>query len=125
MENPLVTVLMITALGMGLLFLALAFFYGLLSAMARGLKDRALPPPQAPARRHKEAGEEEGGSLAETRLQAAAVAIALARGRVQAPPPGVPVAPAESPGGAQAPSAWWSLHHQRRLASGSSRGRGQ
>ena len=120
-ENPLVTVLMISALGTGLLFLALAFFYGLLSAMARGLKDRALRSPQAPATCPEDAGEEEGRSLAAGRLQAAAVAIALARARVPAPPPGGPVPPA----GAQAPSAWWSLHHQKRLASGSSHRRGQ
>jgi Na+-transporting methylmalonyl-CoA/oxaloacetate decarboxylase gamma subunit len=125
MENPLVTVLMITVLGMGLLFLALAFFYGLLSAMARGLKDRALRSPQAPATCPEDAGEEEGRSLAETRLKAAAVAIALARARVQASPPGGPAPPAEALPATQPPSAWWSLHHQRRLASGSSRGRGQ
>jgi Na+-transporting methylmalonyl-CoA/oxaloacetate decarboxylase gamma subunit len=110
-ENPLATVLVITALGMGLLFLALAFFYGLLSAMARGLADRAPRSPQAPALRHEDSGAEEG------RMLAAAVAIALARARV---PAGGPVPPA----GTQAPSAWWSLHHQKRLASGSSRRRG-
>ena len=113
-ENPLATVLVITALGMGLLFLALAFFYGLLSAMARGLADRAPRSPQAPALHPEDSGAEEG------RMLAAAVAIALARARVPAPPAGGPVPPA----GTQAPSAWWSLHHQKRLASGSSRRRG-
>ena len=120
-EDPLATVLIITALGMGLLFLALTFFYGLLSAMARGLKDRAPRSPRVPATHPEDAGEEEGRLLATARLQAAAVAIVLARARVQAPPPGGPAPPA----GAQVPSAWWLLHHQKRLASGSSRRRGQ
>lgn len=119
MENPLITVLMITVVGMGLLFLTLAFFYGMLTGMARGLRDRARPPQEEPA-----ATAEEAPSSAATPWQAAAVAIALARGRVQSTPPG-PVPQAEAGSGPPPPSAWWSLHHQRRLASRASRGRGE
>jgi Na+-transporting methylmalonyl-CoA/oxaloacetate decarboxylase gamma subunit len=128
-QNPLLTVLMITALGMGLLFLALTFFYGLLAGMARGLRDRAVPPRQEPAPASEDAGEEATSPAAArwqaAGLQAAAVAIALARARVQAPLPGGAAPQAEAPGGPQAPSAWWSLHHQRRLASRASRRRGE
>jgi hypothetical protein len=125
MENPLVTVLMITALGMSLLFLALAFFYGLLAGMARGLKDRDLTLQGERALPTEGAGEE-GPSLAAAGLQAAAVAIALARARVQAPQGGGGAGlQVEGSGGARAPSAWWSLHHQRRLASRTSHRRGE
>lgn len=102
-DNSWITVLTITVLGMGLLFLALAFFYGLLTAMARLLQDRAVVPARPPGT----AGEEEA------RLQAAAVAVALARAGLQAPQSRGPALPAE---GEAAPSPWWSLHHQRRLA---------
>jgi Na+-transporting methylmalonyl-CoA/oxaloacetate decarboxylase gamma subunit len=115
-ENPWITVLMITVLGMGLLFLALAFFYGLLLAMARGLQDRAAAPVEQPALAPADADEEE------SRLQAAAVAIALARTARQSR---FSDAPAVEHGGSRAASPWWSLHHQRRLASGAPQGRGQ
>jgi Na+-transporting methylmalonyl-CoA/oxaloacetate decarboxylase gamma subunit len=124
MDNPLVTVLMITVLGMGLLFLALAFFYGLLSGMARGLKERDRPARQQPARPAAGSGEEEAQSWEAARLQAAAAAIALARARVQAAQPG-PLVHLEGVGGSQAPSAWWSLHHQRQLALRGRPGRGE
>jgi Na+-transporting methylmalonyl-CoA/oxaloacetate decarboxylase gamma subunit len=124
MENPLIIVLMITVVGMGLLFLTLAFFYGLLAGMARGLRDRAAPPDQETAQPAAGAGEE-ATSLEKAQWQAAAVAIALARARVQVPPRSGPTRPAEAPGSAQVPSAWWSLHHQRRLASRAGRGRGE
>jgi Na+-transporting methylmalonyl-CoA/oxaloacetate decarboxylase gamma subunit len=130
MENGLFIVLMITVAGMGLLFLTLAFFYGLLSSMARGLRDRAGPPKQARAEPAVEPGEgapslEEARWRAAAGLQAAAVAIALARARVQALPSSGPGLQAETAGSSQVPSAWWSLHHQRRLASRASRGRGE
>ncbi len=117
-ENSMTTVLMITVLGMGLLFLALVFFYGLLSGMAGVLKDRAVPPRQEAALAPEGAGEE-----AAARWQAAAVAVALARAELQAPLPGSSTLQAEGQGGSHTTSAWWSLHHQRRLASGACRRR--
>lgn len=116
-EDSLVTVLMIAVLGMGLLFLALAFFYALLSGMGRVLRDRAAPPaavsPQAPGH----SGDEEA------RLQAAAVAVALARAGLPPPHSGSPALLAGGQEGAGTASAWWSLHHQQRLASGTCRER--
>lgn len=115
-ENSWITVLMITVLGMGLLFLALAFFYGLLGAMARLLKDRAPAPVERVAPQPAPSGEEVA------RLRAAAVAVALARtglGRPQARHTGAAME------GKATPSPWWSLHHQRRLARQSRQGRGR
>jgi Na+-transporting methylmalonyl-CoA/oxaloacetate decarboxylase gamma subunit len=98
------TALAITAIGMTLLFLTLAFFYGLLSAMARFIEDRrsgsgsvAAVAPDAP-----DAGD------AEAPLRAAAIAVALARAGAE---DGAVSRGAPSPG----PSPWWAAHHQRRL----------
>jgi Na+-transporting methylmalonyl-CoA/oxaloacetate decarboxylase gamma subunit len=100
------TALAITAIGMTLLFLSLAFFYGLLSFMASTIRDRrsgidgaAVAPP---------ANEDQG-----TALRAAAIAVALARANAE-----------ESARSREAPleaqplagtSPWWALYHQRSL----------
>jgi hypothetical protein len=114
-DDPVVVALAITLTGMALLFLALAFFYGLLSFIASALHERERPArtavmgdEPAPDRPAPAAGDE-------LMLRAAAIAVALAR--------------AESEGGlAQAPapladrplSPWWILHQGRRIAAGSS-----
>lgn len=125
-ENPWVTVLMITVLGMGLLFLALTFFYGLLTAMARLLQDRAGARKEhravAPAQPAAEPQSMVSGSEKEARWQAAVVAVALARAGLGAPPSRGSAWSAEAE---TAPSSWWSLHHQRRLVTGSRGGRRQ
>jgi hypothetical protein len=109
LENSLVVVLIISAAGMTLLFLALAFFYGLLTLLTSMARDRAVAEA-VPA----EAGEEAG-----VRLRAAAIAVALAR--AEAEQRGVPAAvmPEDGtiPGGVV--SSWWTLHHQRQVASNS------
>ncbi|MEJ2211094.1 MAG: OadG family protein [Anaerolineae bacterium] len=108
-ENSWMTVLIITVLGMGLLFLALAFFYALLGAMARLLQDRA----EASTAVVTQAVPEAAGGEEEARLQAAAVAVALARAGLGTP--GVRAAAVLAEESAGVPSPWWSLHHQRRL----------
>jgi Na+-transporting methylmalonyl-CoA/oxaloacetate decarboxylase gamma subunit len=100
------TALAITAIGMTLLFLTLAFFYGLLSFMASAIEDRpsgsnsvAVAPPAAKDQ--------------EAALRAAAIAVALARANTdgRAVSTESPLQAEPSPGA----SPWWALHHQRSL----------
>jgi len=110
-ENVLVIALIITAIGMTLLFLALTFFYGLLSLATRVFQDHA-PDPGAVV-------EEENSDDREAALLAAALAVSLARaqGEKNAAMTGLPVMDSPS----MLPSAWWTLHqhHNRNLGSSS------
>jgi hypothetical protein len=114
LENPIVASLVISALGMPLLFLALAFFYAMLSLMTSGIQDRL---PMLASRDEPGDQSEEDEAL----QRAAAIAVAMARadaeGRTSLVHP--PAAAAE----AQTPSPWWLLHHQRQLGAGSNTGR--
>ncbi len=97
-------VLSISAVGMSLLFLALAFFYGLLLLLTSVVRDRGVEPGCATEKGAEPAQDE-------ALLQAAAIAIALARAEAEMAP---------SPDAAALPlpvSPWWALYHQRRLAS--------
>lgn len=100
------TALAITALGMTLLFLTLAFFYGLLSTMARFIEDRR-PGSSDVVATAPDAGD------AGAALRAAAIAVALARSHAEErtvsreAPPQAGSSPDMSP--------WWAVHHQRRL----------
>ena len=110
MENPLVVVLIISAIGMTLLFLSLVLFYGIISLLTAATRER----PSAPER--KTTGAEAKGEVPTDRaLRAAAVAIALARAEAvgQAGKAGSYVSPAS---GDRDVTPWWSLHHQHRLA---------
>lgn len=106
MGESLKVVLMISAVGMTLLFLALAFFSGLLSLLTAAIRDQSPGPERAAA----EPAEDE------MLLQVAALAVALARAESEltTSPTGASVR-----GEAAAPlpvSPWWALHHQRQLA---------
>ncbi len=104
MDDTLLSALLITAIGMSLLFLVLAFFYGLLwllTAVAQGrpaanLQARSPAPGPEPEK--------------EATLEAAAIAVALARARAIRRA-GPPVSPADI----TTADPWWSLHHQRQL----------
>lgn len=117
MENPIVAALVISIIGMPLLFLALALFYGLLSLMTSVLRDSGAPQAR-PAQAEMVPGEDKA------RLQAAALAVAIARaGAEQAPGPAtVAVGDKAAPGQA---SSWWTLHHQRQMTPGRNRRRSQ
>jgi hypothetical protein len=106
MEEPLAVALVISAIGMTLLFLSLVLFYGLLSLLTSVTQKRATSgaSPEAEA-----AGEPE------TMLRAAAIAVAMARAEAE---------PGPSPAGSRATvgiadrgqiSPWWALHHQRQM----------
>jgi len=110
LESSLATTLVITAIGMSLLFLSLILFYGIISLLTAVTRQKPVPPPQgtkSPPER-KEARDNRV-------LQAAAIAIALARSESEASPArhgDVVILPP----GARTVSPWWQLHHQHQLA---------
>jgi len=116
-DNPLIVALGITLAGMTLLFLALAFFYGLLSLISSVLHEGARPPAAAETVDRAATDQPAPPAEAELMLQAAAVAVALARAETEARPAPTP-APADL--AAESLSPWWSLHQGSRMAAGSS-----
>jgi hypothetical protein len=96
MENPLAISLIVSSIGLLLLFLALALLYGLMYLMTTVIKD----PPTAPVGLPEE--------HREVMLRAAAIAVALARADQELRPAGTPAAD-------EIVSPWWALHHQRQL----------
>jgi Na+-transporting methylmalonyl-CoA/oxaloacetate decarboxylase gamma subunit len=113
LEQPLVVVLVVSAIGMTLLFLALAFFYGLLSLMGSVVKDR--PSPSETSTETRAAGEREA------MLRAAAIAVALARAEAEEGAGAVAGLAGTATRGGLGVSAWWALHHQRQLVAGQQR----
>jgi hypothetical protein len=105
--------LVIALIGMTLLFLSLIFFYGLLSLITAVIKDRPTPK-RAQAEVRTSQGER--GIRPEEVLRAAAVAVALARAEAEGGP-GLAMRHGPSETTVESPiSPWWSLHHQRTLA---------
>lgn len=109
MDQDLVAALVISAVGITLLFLALALFYGLLVLLAAVFKGRASAEgggsePSGP-----------GPERADAMLQAAAIGVALARAEADQPA-GLNLVPSEE-ASAAAPSVspWWALHHQHQV----------
>jgi hypothetical protein len=117
LENPLVTALVITAIGVSLLFLSLVLFYGIISLLTAVTRER-------PKKAHDgaNAGEERKDAPGQGALQAAAIAIALARAGAKQGPGALNGVPASAPSERDV-TQWWSLHHQHRLADKRTRGR--
>jgi hypothetical protein len=113
LDNSLLTALIISVVGMTLLFLSLILFYGLLLLLASIFKDKPSSHPQQVV-----VGEDPGngdGEPEDERVRAAIVAVSLARAEVEAVTrTAVMVAP-EGTAAGQPASAWWSLHHQRQI----------
>lgn len=106
MEEPLAVALVISAIGMTLLFLSLVLFYGLLSLLTSITQERATAGASPEA---EPVGE------SETVLRAAAIAVAMARAEAEArPSPAGSAGTAEIAGLGQM-SPWWALHHQRQV----------
>lgn len=116
MDNSLGIALIIAAVGMSLLFLSLAFFYGLLSFLTAAVKDKPKSPAQQAAGREQGKAAEGRGEEKEPRLRAAAVAIALARAEAEAGYSLAATPAMDEPPGDQPVSPWWSLHHQRQMS---------
>ena len=109
MYNPIAAALIISILGMPLLFLALAFFYGLLSLMTSVIGERQAPPA-GPVETEPTPAEDQ------VLLQAAALAVALARAEAEQTSIPGPVS-VEDEAVSRHSSPWWTLHHQRHLTS--------
>jgi Na+-transporting methylmalonyl-CoA/oxaloacetate decarboxylase gamma subunit len=112
MENPLATSLIVTGIGMAMLFAAMALLYGLMLALTALIKEREGRGAAQP-----EAAGEPGGD-GETKRKVAAITVALAR--------------AELERGAHAPprarhgaSPWRQVHHHSLLNHPRDRGRGR
>ncbi len=107
MDNLMVTAIVVSAVGMFLLFVALVFLYGMMYLMTSVLKD-PTPESALPA---EGPGTEAVDETVVWRAAAAAVALARAEHESRSARPSVPGETAE--GGAVSP--WWALHHSRRL----------
>ena len=119
MDNLVVMALVVSAVGMFLLFVALAFLYGLMYLMTAVLKD---PTPE-PAPLAEESGIDAVDKAVVWRAAAAAAAVAaLARAEheLRSARPSAPGETAE--GGAASP--WWALHHSRQLLAEPTKRRG-
>lgn len=107
MENVLVTSLVVSGLGVLLLFLALVALYVVMYLMPSVLREpSAAPKPEKPE-------EDRAPEVESVRLRAAAIAVAVARAVQETSPLGTAVEGEGSvTGGA---SSWWSFHHGRQL----------
>ena len=114
MDNSLLAVLLISAVGMTLLFLFLAFFYGLLALLAAVFKDK--PTTGTEPKAEEGMGDGKGPAVLEDAvLRAAAVAVALARAEAEETSRSSAQAASEEIADGPPVSAWWSLHHQRQI----------
>ena len=109
MDNSVTISLVVSGVGMLMLFLALALLYGLTYLMTALIKDR----PGAGGRKQEAGGErQEAGSR---KRRAAVIAVALARAEQERViPPSVPPIGGEERGGGMV-SAWRAFHQQRQL----------
>jgi Na+-transporting methylmalonyl-CoA/oxaloacetate decarboxylase gamma subunit len=110
MEDPLTTSLIVTGIGMLILFVAMALLYGLIVGMTTLIKDGGEEDVAHPQ------GTVEPTGAEGARNTVAAIAVALARAELERQshalrPPG----PAESP--------WRQVHHQRLLNHPQDRGK--
>ena len=122
MDDPLITALSVTGIGILVLFVALVFLYGLMYLMTEFTKDRT-----------ETGAKEKGGRGVDQqhqgmRRRAAVIAVALARAEQELGGDGRPEAP-----GVASPrhdergrfSPWRAYHHQRQLARNLLRRRGR
>jgi Na+-transporting methylmalonyl-CoA/oxaloacetate decarboxylase gamma subunit len=110
LENSLATALVITAIGMTLLFLSLVLFYGIIALLTAVTREGARKPNGAAV-----AAEELGDAIERRALQAAAIAVSLARAEAEQSRGAFSDVPSLASGGRDV-TPWWSMHHQHRLA---------
>jgi Na+-transporting methylmalonyl-CoA/oxaloacetate decarboxylase gamma subunit len=109
LENSLAIALVITAIGMTLLFLSLVLFYGIIALLTAVTRERPRKPPGGAV-----AVEELGNALERRALQAAAIAVSLARAEAEQSH-GAPGDLPSLASGDRDVTPWWSMHHQHRL----------
>ncbi len=105
MDNPLLLSWIVAGAGLLLLFLALAFLYGLMTLMTALVRDRP----------GEEKGEQEARRQEAMLRRAAAIGVALARAEQET---GLIPAPEK-----EITSPWWTFHHHRQLTSNRHTGR--
>jgi Na+-transporting methylmalonyl-CoA/oxaloacetate decarboxylase gamma subunit len=116
MDDPLTISLVVSGIGMLMLFLALALLYGLMVLMTRmtATRGRIKERPEAES---GEQGSRGAGSRKQEardgRRRAAVIGVALARAEQQLSRAGAPGA--EEAVGSWHVSPWRALHHQRQL----------
>ena len=108
MENPLTTALVVSGIGLLMLFAALAFLYGLIYAMTVIFKDRPGVEKEGSA-----PAAEADGWAARAKRRVAVAAVALARAELES-------SPADSPEVGISP---WGQYHLYRLLGLTLRGR--
>lgn len=114
MDSPVTISLVVSGIGMLMLFLALAILYGLMYPMTALIKDR----PEAGTGGQGGRGAEEqeavrrGQEAGSRKRQAAVIGVALARAEQELSPIGA----LRVEGAEDGISAWRMLHHQRQLA---------
>jgi Na+-transporting methylmalonyl-CoA/oxaloacetate decarboxylase gamma subunit len=116
MDNPLTVSLLVTAIGMAVVFLAMALIYGAMQLLTAVARDRKQEPVEPASPLPVETSEGNRASDV-SRLRAAAIAVALARTQGM----GVQGAPCRaSTSGETTP--WGEFYRQRHLGA---RGRGR
>jgi Na+-transporting methylmalonyl-CoA/oxaloacetate decarboxylase gamma subunit len=112
MDNPVVVSLVVSGIGMLMLFVALALLYGLMYLMTAFIKDR--PEPEMGKRGSEKAGdrgqEERGGErkLGGEKRRVAVIGVALARAELEK-------SSVDMSDGKMTPSGWRALHQRRQL----------
>ena len=112
MDDLLAISLVVTGIGMLMLFLALAFLYGLMVLMTRMPYIRALIRQRPEAEVEQEAGSKKQ-EVRSRKRRAAAIAVALARAEGELSTVGP--SGAEEAASSWHVSRWRALHHQRQL----------
>ena len=113
MENPIIIALIIAGIGMTLLFLSLALFYGLLLLLTRLFPERkkaGMPDMTGTVQAN-----EGVGAAGSTKLRAAAIAVALARAEAEKEQAASDRAIGRKKADTSDVSPWWRLHHQRQM----------
>ncbi len=105
MASRLVTALVVSGLGMLMLFVAMLLLYGLMYGMTVLIKDR----PPARGQGVRTTGDGDSRVAMAGKREAAVVATALARAEEEMSEVGAQKATEETV------SAWWMLHHHRQL----------
>ena len=119
MDSPVVTALVITGIGVPMLFLALAMLCGLMYALTALTREGREEGYKGEGEEGNKEGRKQGykGEAGEqdlARQRAAIVGVALARAEAECGRPSRPeVKETQS---ASHVSPWWTLHHQRQLA---------
>jgi Na+-transporting methylmalonyl-CoA/oxaloacetate decarboxylase gamma subunit len=116
MDDPLTISLVVSGIGMLMLFLALALLYGLMVLMTRMTATRGRIKERPEAETGEQGSRGAGSRKQEARdgrRRAAVIGVALARAEQQLSEAGAPGA--EEAASSWRVSPWRALHHQRQL----------